>query len=85
MNKFNQFFVGFRKGFKEFGENINLIVNTILLSIVYLLGAGGTHFIAKFANKHFLDVDLLKERESYWSDLKLKNKIPSPSSIPRLD
>lgn len=73
MKKSNQFFKGIKKGMKNFGQGIALIINSVLLSIVYLLGVGFTAIFAKLFRKHFLDMKLSKE-DSYWSDLSLKKK-----------
>ena len=73
MNKMKQFFKGFKKGMKNFGQGIALIINTILLTFVYLLGVGLTSIIAKISRKHFLEMDLSKNG-TYWSDLNLKKK-----------
>ncbi len=67
-----QFLKGFQKGLKDFGHGITAIVNSVLLSIVYFIGAGITSMVAKITGKHFLDMK--KRRESYWSDLNLKKK-----------
>ena len=73
MNELRQFFNGFKKGMSNFGHNIALIINTILLTFVYLIGVGLTSIIAKIFRKHFLETKLSK-KDSYWSDLKLKKK-----------
>ena len=73
MRELKQFFSGFRKGMKDFSHNIALIVNSVLLSIVYLVGVGLTVIFAKLFRKHFLDMKLSK-KETYWSDLNLKKK-----------
>ena len=72
MINLKQFFEGFRKGMKNFGYNIALIINTILLTLVYLIGVGLTSIFAKIVKKHFLEMKLSKS--SYWSDLNLKKK-----------
>ena len=72
-SKNRRFLVGFNKGMKNFGHNLALIINSILLSVVYLIGVGITSIFAKLFKKHFLDMKLLK-RDSYWSDLDLKKK-----------
>ena len=72
MKELKQFFKGFRGGMKSFGQNIALIINTILLTFVYLIGVGLTSIIAKIVGKHFLDTKLKKG--TYWSDLNLKKK-----------
>ena len=72
MKELKQFFNGFKKGMSNFSHDITLIINTMLLTFVYLLGVGLTSFFAKIFRKHFLDMKLSKE--SYWSDLNLKKK-----------
>jgi len=72
MNRTKQFLIGLKKGMKEFGGNIALIINTVLLSFVYFIGVGLTSIIAKIFGKHFLEMKLSKN--SYWSDLNLKKK-----------
>ena len=74
MNRLKQFFSGFRKGFRDFGHTISAIINSILLLIVYLIGAGLTSLFAKLAGKHFLQRKINKAKETYWSDLNLKKK-----------
>ncbi len=68
------FFKGFKKGMSDFGQNITIIVNSILLTIVYIIGIGITSIIAKIFKKHFLDTKISKEKKSYWSELDLKKK-----------
>lgn len=69
----NGFFQGFKKGFREFGLNLVLIINTLLLLIVYLSAVLVTSIIAKIAGKKFLEKKL-STQESYWSDLNLSKK-----------
>jgi DNA-binding MurR/RpiR family transcriptional regulator len=57
------------KGFKKFGEAIATIVNSVLLSIVYIIGVGATAITAKFVKKKFLKLN--KNSQSYWEDLNL--------------
>ena len=57
---------------KGFGQNISMLVNTILLSVVYFIGVGLTFIFAKIFRKHFLELKLKKD--SYWSDLNLSKK-----------
>jgi len=73
MKKFRQFYRGFKEGMKNFGGNIALIINTILLFFVYLVGVGLTSIVAKIFGKHFLETKLSK-KNTYWSNLKLKKK-----------
>ncbi len=73
MKEVKQFFKGLRKGMQNFGHDIALIINTILLTFVYLIGVGLTSLFAKLFRKHFLETKLSK-KDSYWSDLNLKKK-----------
>ncbi len=68
------FFKGFKKGVNSFGCKISIIVNSVLLSVVYLIGVGVTSLIAKVSGKHFLDMKISKSRETYWSELNLRKK-----------
>lgn len=67
------FFSGFKKGFQDFGHNLSGLVNTILLSIVYVLGVGITSIIARLSGKRFL-VTEPSDEETYWQDLNLETK-----------
>jgi len=73
MKELKQFFTGAKKGMGNFGHNIALIINTILLTFVYLIGVGLTSIFAKIVGKHFLEIKISK-KETYWSDLNLKKK-----------
>lgn len=70
----NQFFHGFKRGTKDFGHNISIIINSVLLSVVYIIGVGLTSLIAKIIGKHFLDKKTSKESQTYWTDLNIKKK-----------
>jgi hypothetical protein len=74
MKKMKQFFKGFRTGIITFNYNISLIIESILLSLVYLLGVGLTSIFAKLVRKDFLDTNLSEDTDSYWSDLDLEKK-----------
>ncbi len=74
MTTIKPFATGLKKGIKEFGENITLIVNSILLFIAYIIGVGLTAIIAKIVGKHFIERKLSKEEKSYWADLNIKRK-----------
>jgi len=75
MNKNIKLFIkGFKKGQKNFGENIGIIINSILLSFVYIIGVGLTSIFSKIVKKDFLDLKIKKEDESYWSELNLGKK-----------
>ena len=74
MNKLNNFCKGFIEGSKEFGLSINILVITSLLTVVYVLGVGVTSIVAKAIGKHFLNTQLAKNQDTYWTELNLKKK-----------
>jgi hypothetical protein len=63
----------FKKGFKEFGHSITAVINTLLLSIVYIIGIGLTSIIAKLSKKRFIDLRP-KNNNTYWRELNLSKK-----------
>ena len=65
-----KFFKAFWSGMKFFGHCMNSLVNTIILTIAYLLGIGLTSIVAKLSKKHFLELHK-KNTNTYWKDLKL--------------
>ncbi|MBW2968467.1 hypothetical protein KY362_08355 [Candidatus Woesearchaeota archaeon] len=69
----NRFFRGFKKGVKGFGQNVSIIVNSVLLFIVYLLGIGLPAVVGRLKGMRFLETELSK-KNTYWSDLNLKKK-----------
>ncbi len=69
-----EFFSGFKKGFLNFGQNIGLIVNAVLLSFVYIVGVGLTSIAAKIIGKRFMQTNLEKEKETYWEELNIKKR-----------
>ena len=74
MRDIKKFFFGFRKGMENFGHNLSLIANSVLLSVVYLLGVGITSISARIFKKHFLDLKTSNKSRTYWNDLNLKKK-----------
>ena len=74
MNDLKLLFCGFQKGMKKFSHGITIIVNTLLLSLVYVIGVGITSLFAGLFGRHFLDMKLSKSRSTYWQDLNLKKK-----------
>ena len=69
-----EFFSGFKKGFLNFGHNIGLIVNAILLSFVYIVGVGLTAIAARLVGKKFFETKLEKDSETYWNELNIKKR-----------
>jgi len=74
MSAAKPFWSGFHQGTKEFGSYITTLVNTILLSSVYLLGIGVTAIVAKIKKKNFLALKPASDKKSYWVDLNLKKE-----------
>lgn len=74
MSNLKHFFSGFKKGMQYLRQEIILIINSILLSIVYILGIGVTSIFAKLFRKRFLDTKISRERETYWSNLDLEKE-----------
>jgi len=69
-----EFLKDLKKGQKQFGGDISQVINFILLTIVYFVGVGLTSIFAKLFGKHFLELKIDKNMESYWSDLNLNKK-----------
>ena len=67
----SEFVKGLKEGQKEFGETISTIINTVLLSFVYIIGVGLTSIFAKLCGKKFLNMKFEK-KDSYWTDLSIK-------------
>ena len=66
-----EFFSDLKQGQKEFGEDIAVIINSILLTMAYIFGIGFSFLISKLVNKNFLDVRIDKNKKTYWEDLNL--------------
>ena len=76
MGKIGDFFIGFNRGQKDFGETIAAIVNSALLSVVYAFGVGSTSIVAKIFGKKFIDLKPSDKIESYWEELNLTSERP---------
>ncbi|MBR9706737.1 hypothetical protein GOV14_06900 [Candidatus Pacearchaeota archaeon] len=68
MGKIKLFFKGFIQGQKEFGKSITVLVNSIILTAVYIFGIGITCVFAKLFRKQLLELRLEKDKKSYWKD-----------------
>lgn len=62
------------KGMKQFGEKITAVVNTVLLSVVYIVGVGLTSLAARAFRKHFLERKTSQKAPTYWTDLNIKKQ-----------
>ncbi len=63
-----KFFNEIKKGQKNFGEDIQSIINFIILTFIYFIGVGITSIFAKILNKHFLKLKISKDAKTYWQD-----------------
>jgi hypothetical protein len=72
MKKYN-FIEGIKVGQRAFADTIATIINSILLSFVYLIGIGLTSITAKIFKKKFLDLNK-KNSKTYWQDFNLTKK-----------
>jgi hypothetical protein len=70
MNSIKVFFESFGDGIKEFGETIGIIINSILLSVVYILGVGLTSIFIKLSKKTLLEDKISLSKKSYWEPVK---------------
>lgn len=69
MEKIKEFFAGFKRGQKLFGETIAAVVNSLLLTFVYIIGVGLTSLFVKMAGKSFLNKKLDASAKSYWESM----------------
>ena len=60
-------FERFSEFVKPFTDKVNLVVNTILLSLVYFIGVGLTSISAKIVGKKFLKLEK-ENSNSHWID-----------------
>jgi large-conductance mechanosensitive channel len=72
MEKVKSFLSAFKIGLKSFGEQIALLVNFLLLTVVYFFAIGPTSIIARLNNKKFIDLELRNKDKTYWKDEKNK-------------
>lgn len=63
------------EGNKKFGKIISEPINTITLTIVYLIGIGIPSIAGKISGKEFLNLKLDKNKESYWQELNLSSRV----------
>ena len=74
MENLKLFFNQIKLGFKEFGEVLSFLINTLLLFLVFVLGIGIIAIIAKLLKKKFLDLYPDKNLKSYWVSKVNRNK-----------
>ena len=67
------FWKDFIEGFGFYGKLISTIVNTVLLSLTYIIAVGLTALFAKLFKQHFMELKTNKEK-TYWKELNLKKK-----------
>lgn len=68
------FYRGCKEGLHLFGANLSLLINTLLLSFVYVIGVGLASLLGRRANKGFLDIRISAKEKTYWQDLRLSKK-----------
>jgi hypothetical protein len=66
------FWNGLKQGFRAFSANINAVVNTVLLSIAYVIGIGVTALVAKVAGKKFLTMQ--RAKGTYWKPVQKREQ-----------
>jgi len=71
---FKYFISGFKEGQKSFFETISVIVNSFLLTLVYIFGVGLTYLFSKITKKSFLELHFDQNKKTYWEDLNLNKK-----------
>lgn len=65
---------GIKQGVDVFAKNITILINSLLLTIVYLIGVGLTTLCAKIVRKSFLKTKVDKKATTYWQNLDLKTE-----------
>ena len=68
------FLEGLKEGVTLFGKTITIVVNTLLLTIVYFTAIMLTSLVAVLMNKHFMNMNISKNKISYWQNYNLKKK-----------
>ena len=71
MKRIKEFFGNLREGQKAFGGDISTVINSTLLTFVYIFGVGSSYLISKISKKELLEAKLDKESKTYWKDLNL--------------
>ena len=73
MENTKQLFSGLKEGQKLFGETLASLVNSILLTFVYIIGVGLTSITSKIFKKKFLKLQP-DNSSTYWEELNLSKK-----------
>jgi|APSaa5957512535_1039671.scaffolds.fasta_scaffold336451_2 hypothetical protein len=58
----------FKKGIYKFIADMNLLINSIIMFLIYFFGVGITSILSKIFGKHFL---YITQKDSYWHDINL--------------
>ncbi|MBT3407194.1 hypothetical protein HN415_00775 [Candidatus Woesearchaeota archaeon] len=67
-------FKGFKSGLKLYNEHIIIVVNSFLLTIVYIFGIGISYILLKLLNKRFINFKINKKRKTYWRKLEINKE-----------
>ncbi|MAE13466.1 hypothetical protein CMO92_02790 [Candidatus Woesearchaeota archaeon] len=69
-----QFWKGFTSGMALFGHTISTLVNSILLTFVYVVGVGLSSLFVRISGKRLVQKRISKKAKSYWSNLSTKKR-----------
>ncbi len=68
------FFNQVKKGFHDGGTLIGIVVNTVFLSVIYIIAVGLTSLISRIKKKKFIDDSIDESAKTYWVPLNLGKK-----------
>lgn len=60
------FLKGIKHGFRQFADMVAFLVNTLLLTVVYVVGVGPTALVARLRGKKFMELETDNKQKSYW-------------------
>jgi len=69
---FKKFASGFKKGQGFFTESLSTIVNTVILTLIYIIGVGATSIFVR-GKKRMLHLETEKGKKSYWENIEKKD------------
>ena len=68
------FFKEYLETFKKFSKIIQKIVNTIVRSLSYFIGAGLSVLIMRITKKKLMGAGINKNKETYWEEIQQKKQ-----------
>ncbi|MFP4119389.1 MAG: hypothetical protein ACLFTH_05015 [Candidatus Woesearchaeota archaeon] len=63
-----------RRNLMKFGKRISNLINSLLLTAVYIVGVGITSLVARISGKRFLERGFEKDKNSYWNECSVSKK-----------